>query len=245
MSSDAPKVRKDRATIACQNCRQRKVRCMEPLVSPSSSSLTRRAGSGANPCADCTRLRKLCVYPVLERRRKRKRTANDQVDSRILGSPDDVLVSTELLNAAASTSSSPSNRPQLQSALAPELVSTSDAGIGKTPAPRDSNDHVMRESGWEYHEPWSWLSICSEVASRWVCGVTQSNEFEGMVSRFVKEFPRRTTSANTLPLTPISSDVDEETAWKYVDGKQQTLACLQLPLLSRKIRSFLQRLLGG
>ena len=271
MSFAAPKVRKDRVTIACQNCRQRKVRCMEPLVSPSFSSLTTGAGSGGSPCTDCTRLRKPCVYPALERRKRRKRKDSDHLrPTRILGSPDDVLVPTQLLNAAAPTPPSPSNRPQrpeilsvrstapgdrlstqpratafAHSPLAPESVSTSDAGIGKIPPPWESNDYVMQESAWEYHEPWSWLSICSEVGSRWVCGVTQSNEFGGIARRFAKEFARRTTIGNTPSLTPISSDVDEETAWKYVDGKQQTLKFHPAPLLSREIRSFLRTMLGG
>lgn len=52
----------------------------------------------------------------------------------------------------------------------------------------DSNQCLvpLHKVNWEYHGPWSWVSICSSPGVAWVCGRTNSNEFDGIASYFMK-----------------------------------------------------------
>ncbi len=71
MSPRPSQPKSERAITACCNCRQRKVRCKTtPLIL--FALFTVSIGSGGNPCSDCTRLHKECIYPASQRRRKRK-----------------------------------------------------------------------------------------------------------------------------------------------------------------------------
>lgn len=78
MSSQPLRPRVERVGKACQNCRDRKVRCKSPsspLGFPlhSVSTDSHWKGTGVEPCKDCVRLRKECFYPPLQPRKRKVR----------------------------------------------------------------------------------------------------------------------------------------------------------------------------
>jgi hypothetical protein len=79
------------------------------------------------------------------------------------------------------------------------------------------------ESCWQYHEPWSWASICSDPGSKWIYDMTESRDFVALAKRFFAKDLMR-PAGNDKPMPPLGpssplEEVDEATAWEYVDGK--------------------------
>ncbi len=83
--------------------------------------------------------------------------------------------------------------------------------------------NVMEKYGWEYHEPWSWTSVCSETGSDWISSVTGSQGFVAVAKQFTKDLVSQSPDdKNELPdTTPM--EIDEATARDYVEGKSSTL----------------------
>jgi len=77
----------------------------------------------------------------------------------------------------------------------------------------------LHKVNWEYHGPWSWVSICSPPGVAWVCKRTKSEEFEDIASYFMKTWSKRLKVQRLQPLPTRYPEPDPETAWKYVNGE--------------------------
>lgn len=77
----------------------------------------------------------------------------------------------------------------------------------------------LHKVNWEYHGPWSWVSVCSPPGVAWVCEKTNSNEFEEIASCFMKTWSKRLKVQRSESLGVKFPEPDPETAWKYVNGE--------------------------
>ncbi|KEF61156.1 uncharacterized protein A1O9_02721 [Exophiala aquamarina CBS 119918] len=75
MSSQSPHLKIERVAIACRNCRGRKVRCTSSTAIFDGGWANKQSatGSGGDPCKDCLRLSKECVYPPAQKRKRKVR----------------------------------------------------------------------------------------------------------------------------------------------------------------------------
>ncbi|KIX06975.1 uncharacterized protein Z518_04951 [Rhinocladiella mackenziei CBS 650.93] len=108
-----------------------------------------------------------------------------------------------------------------------------DIGIsGSPPNPEDSQDS-LEDSNWEYHEPWSWTSICSETGSKWIRSVTGSRDFVATTKRFAQDMVPRSSYDKYLSASARSPETGEATAWKYVDAFYQNCWEADLGIIDR------------
>jgi len=82
----------------------------------------------------------------------------------------------------------------------------------------DGDDASEADFTWEYHEPWSWTSICSDTGSKWLWTVTGNRGFAASAKRFAKDLVRRSSYDRYLSTSAASPEPDEATAWRYVTG---------------------------
>ncbi len=276
----ADRVRAERVATACRNCRFRKVRCNVLFASSSAASfLTSSVGSGANPCRDCIRLDKECIYPPLQRRRKRARDSHisdtmedrlarmeatlqgarisargrdsqnlPRMDSENTASQRDASSYTALedeyeqryptsgnarnpnLRRRVSNSPAPGSQDSgsrivslmgvqaARSAREPRLssnISTSDSIVND----EDDSRHDLHAINREYQEPWSLMAVCSQDGLNWVCGKTRTRDFVNISERFARSSTRLPLGNSYMSLSSRSLEIDEVTAWEYVNGE--------------------------
>lgn len=87
----------------------------------------------------------------------------------------------------------------------------------------DNREDVLQELGWEYYEPWSWLSVFSAAGTNWVCETSQCRNFVGMAERFASDLMQQTTGDMGLGVSVSFAEPNEATIWEYVDGEIRTL----------------------
>ena len=101
---------------------------------------------------------------------------------------------------------------------APEQIATNvDETVVNVTDPADYMVPLQKVN-WEYHGPWSWVSICSPPGVAWVCERTNSSDFEDIASCFMKTWSQHLKTQRSQSLTIKYPEPDAETAWEYVNG---------------------------
>ena len=106
-----------------------------------------------------------------------------------------------------------------QTSIPGQLTTESSTNRIKNPQPEDT-DILSLDSGWQYHEPWCWLSICSEPGSNWIQKMTGNREFASVAKRFSQDFVQRTAFDDNLSKAADPPKTTEPTASLYIDGKR-------------------------
>ena len=112
------------------------------------------------------------------------------------------------------------NAEQSTEALDDSLHRVDSAMDGATDV--DENQVSPAWLNYEHHGHWSWVSICSQSGLKWVCEVTGRNDFIEMANELTKTWTRRLKTTRSESFQAKSKDLDEATAWKYVQGKHIT-----------------------
>lgn len=100
-----------------------------------------------------------------------------------------------------------------------ESISGFDFCLSGSPPCQENNEPPHGGTSWEYHEPWSWTSICSETGSKWVCNITQSQHFVSVAKQFSRDLVPRPSYQRYLSTKTVLPELDEATASGYVEGK--------------------------
>lgn len=88
----------------------------------------------------------------------------------------------------------------------------------------DSIDHPPtvyepQVSNPEHQEPLTWMSVCSDAGSQWVCETTGTRDFGNIVRRFTNSMNRYSSSNKNVSEDLKSFEPDETTTWEYVNGE--------------------------
>lgn len=101
----------------------------------------------------------------------------------------------------------------------------------------------LRGNNWEYHEPWSWMSICSRAACKCIQDLTGDQSFSSIADRFTVDLASRWSSEDVMSAASQRLQIEEETAWEYTNGMRSPLVVSLLN--TDQCSSFLQRRMGS
>jgi len=101
--------------------------------------------------------------------------------------------------------------------------------VNQSENPDTNNAEASSEdSSWLYHEPWSCMSVCSEIGSNWIQNMTGSREFASVAKRCSQDYLQRSSPDNYLLTAADHPKTSEPTAWEYVEGKSKCDALSRL-----------------
>lgn len=107
-----------------------------------------------------------------------------------------------------------------------------DRGFSDQTCINEHGETVPEDAVWEYHEPWSWTSICSATGSKWVWDTTGDRDFASAAKRFTRDLVQNSSCDNYLSAVSVIEEVDESIAFNYVDGKLIPLLSSLLTVIS-------------
>ncbi|KAF2481569.1 hypothetical protein BDY17DRAFT_326250 [Neohortaea acidophila] len=200
--------------------------------------MTSYAGTGVQPCKDCVRLEKECIYAIPQRR---KRKAQDAVPYRSDSNRPLEHIASHRNLVDFQSSSAPraqnffrSPRPTERPTLFPldetepsgisnaqdigvEGASGFDPSLAASPLPK-RNATSAEDANWQYHEPWSWTSILSDTGTEWVERRTGDGDFAAVAKTFSKVLVQRGSFGDYVLAESGESEISESTAWKYTNA---------------------------
>lgn len=109
-----------------------------------------------------------------------------------------------------------------------------------------SSEHTgnsLRGNNWEYHEPWSWMSICSQTACKCIHDLTGDQSFSSIADRFTVDLAGRWSSEDLMSEASQRLQIEEETAWEYTNGMWSALVASLFN--TDPCSSFLRRRMGS
>jgi hypothetical protein len=110
----------------------------------------------------------------------------------------------------------------------------------------EESEVPFQEGQWEQLVPASWMSVCSQPGVRWVCQRTGSTDFVESATSLAISLKRRPMVVQDSSLPTEGAELDETTAWTYVqayfDGSYDALfGIVNRPAFEAQLRDHFNR----
>lgn len=216
---------KRKRIVACDLCRERKVKCESPANGLPFTCSDYRTGNGELPCTNCLDRGETCFVSDRRSRRRLYPTEDDPLTrrlTRIEALLDDKTAHVPDAATFRHEVTGPAEVPQSHSIVCrlsgpPPSASLISLHLGpeqKSPTREDGSVYSADISNLEYVGPRTFLSVCSAPAISWIYNQVQNDSFQPIAARLLQSITARLRPSQSIPLARKPEPSREE-ALKY------------------------------